>query len=251
MSVLSFFIASIEMFLDFAIGERPFPWATASLTTQNSSYNVELGVLRYSYHLEDSGHHKCSYSQCSQHQSVANNSSLLSFYDSCESKSPEIAQICQNCHDAGIQAYSILASTCLIQLLLVWLTRARAWGGSDSRCHKFWFLVLSTAVMFGTVTTYFTWRYTCTDELNSSAAATFAISNDAGETWDCDMEVHWASTTPIWSGVLTCCVSIISMLTPVPELYSQCWFDPKPSKCCPTLAAQSQKIYRRRIRKRS
>lgn len=135
-------------------------------------------------------------------------------------------EMCEYCYSAGVNTYVLMVSTVAIQLPLTWLSLARTKAQSDSRCKKFLILPFSAIVILGSVLSHTFWRADCftmlTEQLDQIAVR-YHLDTLATVSTD----VHWSSSVPVWLALLTVCVFVLNMLTPVPELYPDQWRDPE------------------------
>ena len=200
---------------------------------QDSDYRFELGVLTYAFIGDadsDSIRPRCtkSYADCvdwykSQDESEATGDKTNLQADTCGAQLKR--QMCEDCYSAGEKTYIIAAITCLLQIPLVWVSVGRTSAASDSRCLKAITLPLAIAVIAGSWISYRTWVVECFDQLEEKLTE-IIIAYPGGYYRDSFRSIAWACYLPIFAGTLACCVWILSMLTPVPELYQHKCSDP-------------------------
>lgn len=134
--------------------------------------------------------------------------------------------MCQKCYDAGVVTYIVMVITVAIQVPLVLISFKRASPASDSRCNKFWGIPLSLLAIAGTVYAQIRWSMDCYDEIEK-------LKKRVIKSWDVDSFSTWENEMTGWSwvasvaGMCAFAVMLLSLLTPVPELYKKKCFDPK------------------------
>jgi len=177
----------------------------------------------------------------SQGYEVAEKACVIAF-DQCEERAsdiymdctvePKMIDLCVNCYDAGVFAYTVMCITFAFQLPLVYLAFLRVNPFADSRCAKFWTIPLACLVTILSVIVEIWWIQGCSDKFSDGVleyVAIQAITGQAGvlETY---AEFEWGLNVcaylPLISAGCTCAIMLLNCFTPVPEFFMGEWADP-------------------------
>ena len=206
---------------------------------QNSIFHVQLGngasiwVWPQCWSLTDSDslltsveRAKCvlSYAKCVDIGYEIPLTQWTQYSPGCDKNLP--VHMCEHCKEAGSHVHVMIALTCALQLPAVWISMIRTHASQDSRWYKFLMLPIGLVVGGGTVNSLALWYHSCLypiqDEMAEAVveyldSAKFAESYSFGRGW---------AYLPLMAACLTFCISMHSLLTPVPELYQHQCLDP-------------------------
>jgi len=145
---------------------------------------------------------------------------------------PKMVDLCVNCYDAGVFAYTVMCITFAFQLPLVYLAFLRVDPFADSRCAKFWTIPLACLVTILSVIVEIWWIEGCSDKFSDGVleyVAIQAITGQAGllETYAIfEWGLNVCAFLPLISAGCTCAIMLLNCATPVPEFFMEDWADP-------------------------
>ena len=134
--------------------------------------------------------------------------------------------MCDACYQAGIETYIITFITAVLQFPLVYLSIKRLIPSQDSRYLKFWSLPIALLVISGACVSQWRWEVECYEKLPAELERVIAAES-LEELAESTTAINIWAFAPIWTAVLAGIVLLVSLITPVPELYQSECLDPE------------------------
>ena len=135
--------------------------------------------------------------------------------------------MCEACYTAGMATYEFLCLTALLQFPLAYFSIMRTSPAADSRYLKFWSLPIALLVTCGALVSRVNWQVECYDKLPDRLNQVLIESNLADLAEASTKQNAW-SLVPYFVAVLALLGFVVSMITPVPELFQSRCIDPDP-----------------------